>query len=196
VVIHAITLRSCARHVSIGASQGAPLWYSRVPVGDVTCELYCRTRRIGDSVQVHFKGPPQEIKKFKFFKDAVKIEVQVHSCDSDDSICDGAMELAVPGLVSRCTTASSPKKCALDLADSMECCSVNKCLKTDDFQSTLMPGSLASLISTDTTLLLDKEDEATTTKSNESYTEETHAIDLTINVTVDTKSAKQVWVQF
>jgi len=43
-VIHAVTLRSCARHVSIGALRGAPLWYSRVPVGDVTCELYCRIR--------------------------------------------------------------------------------------------------------------------------------------------------------
>jgi len=58
-----------------------------------------------------------------------------------------------------------------------------------------MSGSLASLISTDATLL-DKEDEATTTKSNESYTEETRAIDLTTDVTVDTKSTKQVWVQF
>ena len=77
----------------------------------------------------------------------------------------------------------------------MECCSVNRCLKLDNFQSTLMSGSLASLISTDATLL-DKEDEATTTKSNKSYTEETHAIDLTTDVTVDTKSAKQVWVQF
>ena len=27
----------------IGASQGAPLWHSRVPAGDVTCELYCST---------------------------------------------------------------------------------------------------------------------------------------------------------
>ena len=31
----------CLAYVSIGASQGATLWYSRVPVGDVTCELYC-----------------------------------------------------------------------------------------------------------------------------------------------------------
>ena len=102
----------------------------------------------------------------------------------------------MPGLVSRCTTATSPKKHALDIADSMECCSVNKCLKPDDFQSTLMLGSLASLISTNATLLLDKEDEATTTKSNKSYTEETCAIDLTTDVTVDTKSTKQVWEQF
>ena len=29
------------RHVSIGASRGAPLWYSQMPAGDVTCELYC-----------------------------------------------------------------------------------------------------------------------------------------------------------
>jgi len=28
-------------HVSIGTSQGAPLWYLQVPAGDVTCELYC-----------------------------------------------------------------------------------------------------------------------------------------------------------
>jgi len=41
VFIQAVTLRPCAWHVSIGASQGAPLWYSRVPAGDVTCELYC-----------------------------------------------------------------------------------------------------------------------------------------------------------
>jgi len=41
VVIHAVTLRSCVRHVNIGASQGAPLWYSQVPAGNVTCELYC-----------------------------------------------------------------------------------------------------------------------------------------------------------
>ena len=39
--IHAVTPRPCAWHVSIGASQGAPLWYSRVPAGNVTCELYC-----------------------------------------------------------------------------------------------------------------------------------------------------------
>ena len=41
VFIHEVTLKPCAWHVSIGASQGAPLWYSRMPAGDVTCELYC-----------------------------------------------------------------------------------------------------------------------------------------------------------
>ena len=40
-IIHAATRRSCAGNVSIGASQGVPLWHSRVPAGDVTCELYC-----------------------------------------------------------------------------------------------------------------------------------------------------------
>ena len=41
-IIHAVTRRSCAGHVSIGASPGVPLWHSRVPEGDLTCELYCR----------------------------------------------------------------------------------------------------------------------------------------------------------
>ena len=41
VVIHAVTLRSCAGHLSFGALRGVPLWYSRVPAGDVTCKLYC-----------------------------------------------------------------------------------------------------------------------------------------------------------
>jgi len=40
-VIHAVTCRSCAGHLSIGASRGVPLWHSRVPAGDITCELYC-----------------------------------------------------------------------------------------------------------------------------------------------------------
>ena len=40
-IIHAVTRRSCAGHVSIGGSRGVPLWHSRVPAGDVTCELYC-----------------------------------------------------------------------------------------------------------------------------------------------------------
>jgi len=58
-----------------------------------------------------------------------------------------------------------------------------------------MPGSSASLVSTDDTQL-DKEDEAATAKPNKICTEETHAIDSTTEFTVDTKSAKQVWVQF
>ena len=40
-IIHAVTRRSCAGHVSIGASQGVPLWHLRVSAGDITCELYC-----------------------------------------------------------------------------------------------------------------------------------------------------------
>jgi len=41
MIIHAVTRRSCAGHVSIGALRGVLLWHSRVPAGDVTCELYC-----------------------------------------------------------------------------------------------------------------------------------------------------------
>ena len=41
VVIHAVTHRCCAGHLNIKTSRGAPLWYSRVRAGDITCELYC-----------------------------------------------------------------------------------------------------------------------------------------------------------
>ena len=52
---------------------------------------------VGTLLKVH----PTKLKIQKFFQNTVKIEVQVHSIDNDDCICDGAMELAVPGLVSR-----------------------------------------------------------------------------------------------
>ena len=37
----------------IGALQGVPLWHSRVPVGDVTCELYCMILIHNHSRQFH-----------------------------------------------------------------------------------------------------------------------------------------------
>ena len=97
-----------------------------------------------------FKGPLKEVEKVqKFFQGALKTEVQVDNSDDDDHICDVAVELAVPGPVSICINASvPPEQRALDLADAMECYSVDKCFKPDDFQS--MPCSSASLSITTT----------------------------------------------
>ena len=73
-----------------------------------------------------FKGPPKKVEKVqKYFKGALKTEVQVNSSDNSDHICNAALELTVPGPVSMANTFVPPEKRALDLADDMECCSVS-----------------------------------------------------------------------
>jgi len=157
-----------------------------------------------------FKGPPRSRKssksskfeKFKKFKGALKTEVQVNSSDNSDHIFYAALELTVPGPISMANTFVPPEKCALDLADDMECCSVaDKHFKPNDFKS--KPSSSADIsISTDHTedsTLLDmplcKPDGAV--KLNESGTQGKPTIDLTAAVTfMKSIDTKQVWVQF
>ena len=137
-----------------------------------------------------FKGLPKEVEKVqKFFEGALKTEVQVNSsADDDDHNCNAAQELTVSAPVSVTTNTSMlPEKRALDLADAMKCCSVDKRFKPDDFES--MPSSSTSLSDS---IQLGKQDEAV--KLSEGGTLGTPTIDLTAaDVTVNTK---QVWVQF